>query len=159
WLHFCAHERLWGLTLFGRPDRADAVEMTRAFEVELDEAVPPHGCFVDARPLEGIDPGAFETLQEFAGRNLDRSRAHVSRLALCLAACGWGAGWAGFYGVLGSPYQIETFTDGDAGLAWLDERRDSVIGAEIEAALAEARGTSPLVGALRGWLRQSFASP
>jgi AraC-like DNA-binding protein len=150
WLIFC--DAIWGVMLFGRPDRDAAAEMARAFSVELEQ--PPHVTLVDASALEGIDAGAFELLQEFARSNLERSRDKVQRLALVLPRGVSGAVVAGFYGVLGPPCPIHTAEDRAEALRWLSAELPW-----LDATLAEARGTPPLLGTLRAILRQDPAHP
>jgi AraC-like DNA-binding protein len=117
--------------------------------------VARHVTLVDARALEGIDPGAFESLQEFARRNLERSRDKVERLAFVLPAGVSGAVVAGFYGVIGPPFPVQTFADRAAALSWLGHD----VAAALDAALAEVRGIPPLLGALRAFLRGELAAP
>jgi AraC-like DNA-binding protein len=156
WLCFNARASLWGVVLFGRPDRDDAVGLTRAFDVELLPAVPRHAVLVDARALESIDAGAFEVLQSYARENLRRSSEKVERLGLVLPPGVSGAVVAGFYGVLGAPCPVEcTATRGEA-LAWLGEPSLEPLVAE---ALATVQGAPPLLGALRALLRGQLAEP
>jgi AraC-like DNA-binding protein len=156
WLCFSAHRSLWGMVLYGRPDRDDAVALTRAFDVELQPEVPRHAVLVDARALESIDPSAFEVLQSYARENLRRSMEKVERLALVLPPGVSGAVVAGFYGVLGAPCPIECSPTQKEALAWLGEPS---LEPRIADALAEIQGAPPLVGALRALLREALADP
>jgi AraC-like DNA-binding protein len=157
WVHFCARPELWGVVLFGRPDRDDAERMTGSFAVEIAPGVPRHVTLVDARQLEAIDPSAFALLQEFARRHLEHSRQRVSRLALVQPTGMPGAVVAGFYAVLAAPFVVEGFDSRSKALAWLGQ--PDGLSAELEQILAELRGTPPLLGALRALLREQLAAP
>ncbi len=156
-IFFCALKELWGLVLFGRPDREDALLLARAFAVELADETPPHAALIDAHALIGIDPSAFDVLQAFARDNLDRSKNKVSRVAFVLPSGVSGAVVAGFYGVLGPPFPVEYVADRDAALASLGA--PAQLAGPIDGALAEARGSSPLLGELAALIRLNLAAP
>jgi AraC-like DNA-binding protein len=128
--------------------------MTRAVLVELE--APRHVTLIDARELESIDGGAFEVLQTFAREQLERTREKVGRAAFVLPPGVSGAVVAGFYGVLG-PFNAEYWSDRTDALRALAQPLS--LDGEIESALAELRGTPPLVGQLRALLRAGLAHP
>jgi AraC-like DNA-binding protein len=156
WIHFCAHSELWGVVLFGRPDRDAAEQMTRSFTVEIADEAAPHRAFVDAQQVDGVDPGAFAVLQRFARDNLARTASKVRAMALVPPAGLPGAAVAGFYPLLESPVAVQIFDTRRDALAWADA---ATLADALDAAVAELRGAPPLVGALRALLRAQLAAP
>ena len=151
WLHFCAHPRLFGVVLFGQPDRDDVVALTRSLVVELGRGIAPHGSLVDASRLERVDPGAFEVLHRYVREHHAALNERVTRLALVRPQGVEGAVVAGFYPVSGAPYPVELFEDAVAALAWLGEAGSALADELVEHADA-ARGKTPLLGGLRSLL-------
>ncbi len=159
WLHFCAHPGLWGVVLFGRPDREDAQQMVRSFSVEIAARSARHHTVVDARQLESVDAGAFALLQEFAAQHLEQSRRAVGRVAIVRRLGIEGAVATGFYGALGPPFDIAVFDTPGKALAWLEQSDASRIEAAIARATAEVHHTPPLLASLRSVLRDQLLSP
>jgi AraC-like DNA-binding protein len=150
WLHFCATPSLWGLCLFGRPDRDEAEVLVRSLSVELEPEIAPHAFFVDAAALEGVDPDAFEMLVAHYRGGLGRAREVYSRMALVVPRGVPGAVVTGFYGSEPPPFPTRVLDDADAALAWLGAAPD--LAASLEGLVAEARGSSELVLRLRALL-------
>jgi AraC-like DNA-binding protein len=150
YVHFCATPKLWGVILWARPSERDAVQLGRSLVLELGPPAEPHASIVDARRLQGADPGAFQA----AGRYLMRHRAAlatwVRRLALLRPSGISGAIVAGAYDVLPRPYPVRLFTDAAAALAWLGSPAASA--AMVEQLYASASRTPPVLGSLRGLL-------
>ena len=155
WALLCAEPGLWAVLFWGRPDREDAVQMTRAFAAELGPRVAPHVTLVDAQALDSIDAAAFQVLQDFARDHLEQSRSKVSRLALLAPQGMSGAVVAGFYGVLGPPFEVRMVDSRAEALLWLGHRLDF----SLDEIMAEVRGTSPLLGPLRAHLLRHLVDP
>ena len=119
--HFCAHPRLWGVLLWGRPNQDDAARLGRSLVLELKAPAVPHVSVVDASRLEGVDSGAFGALDGYVRDHLDSLSRQVTRLALVRPPGMEGAFVAGFFEVLPRPYPVEVFADLGAALTWLDE--------------------------------------
>jgi AraC-like DNA-binding protein len=159
WLHFCAHERLWGVVLFDRPDREAAQHMVQSFAVELGASAIRHHTLVDARRLESVDTSAFTVLQAFAARHLAQSRRCVERVAIVRRLSVEGAIATGFYGALGPPFEIAVFDSTRAALLWLGQPDVSRLENEIARATDAVRETPPLLASLRSLLLDDLASP
>jgi AraC-like DNA-binding protein len=159
WLHFHAHDALWGVVLFGRPDREQTEALVRSLSVELDEGVAVHRSIVDCARLDGADAGAFEALSRYVQDERERLARRVSRLALVRPQGLQGAVIAGFFGVTPPPYPVEIFADREAGLEWLGEADAAALGDALDAALASLTGEGPLLGALRARLRERVLDP
>jgi len=156
WIHFCAHPRLFGVVLFGQPDRDDVAALTRSLVVELGAGVVPHGSLVDASRLERVEPGAFEVLHGYVREHHAALNERVTRLGLVRPQGVEGAVVAGFYPVSGAPYPVELFEDAGAALAWLGEP-GAALAAELAEQVDAARGTTPLLGGLRSLLLRRMA--
>jgi AraC-like DNA-binding protein len=152
WLHFCAHERLFGVVFWGRPDRAQTAALVRSLACELGDGVAPHRSLVDAGRLEGVDAAAFEQLRDYVVAHTEPLSRAVTRLALVRPSGLPGAVTSGFYAVAGSPYPVEVFDDAAAALAWLEE--DPALAATLDALVSDASGTSALRARLRTVLGQ-----
>lgn len=150
-VYFCVEPELFGIVFFGRPGRADLEPLTRALLVELRPDVPPHRSYVDARRLEGVDAGAFETLNAYVKANHVSLKTQVSKLALVRPDGLEGAVVAGFYGVLDSPYPTSVFEDAADALQWL--KVDAAVGAALDAIVASIVDEDPAVASLRALLQ------
>src|SRR5581483_6324030 len=144
WIHFCARAELWGVVLFGRPDREDAAQLTRSISVELSPDVERHG--------------SYTVLLEHVQRTWDASTRQFTRLALVCPSGFEGAVVAGFYGALPPPCPVQVFESAGEALAWLGEP-DASLDERLREILAEVRGTAPLLDALRALLREQLVSP
>jgi len=148
WLAFCFRPDLYGFAVWGRPDSTSTAQLVSAIALELDDGVRRHGALVDATRLEGAELSAFAALERYVQKHHARLGRQVSRLAIAHAAGLPGAVVAGFYQVLRPPYPVETFSDATAGFDWLGEREPAALDGALGHAIAEARGTSTVVGAL-----------
>jgi AraC-like DNA-binding protein len=157
WLHFCASAELWGVAFFGSPERADAEALCRSLAVELEPGVARHRSLVDTRQLERADTSAFTILQDFARQNLERSRQRVSHVALVRPTGIEGAVAAGFYTLIGEPFELAAFDDIARALDWLGESDGSSIVVELEGVIAAERGTSPFLSQIQSLLREHLA--
>lgn len=150
WAHFCAEPTLYGVVLFGRPDRGEGDELIRSLRAELEPHVPRHRSIVDVSRLEVADPGAFEGLAEYVRAHHGQLREKVERLALVRPSGLEGAVVAGFFGVLDAPYPVTIVADAGAGLAALGA--SPALGDELDALVREVTGVDPVVASLRDHL-------
>ena len=153
-VHFCLDKDLWGILLWGRPSRADAVELGRSLILELAPPAEPHASIVDASRLEGGDADAFGALERYLTRYGEILGRWVRRLALVRPPGLGGAIVSGAYQVLPRPYPVAVFDEVEGALAWLEP---SIAGDPPAATLAEglsklyaaAANTPPHLRALR----------
>ena len=148
WVHFCAHGGLFGIVFFGRPGGDDVERLVRSLKVELQPNVAPHRSLVDARRLEGVDAGAFQSLYRYVREQSAALRRQVTQLALVRPEGLQGAVVAGFYSVLDPPYPVKIFADPRGGLEWLGEKTEPIAG-ELDAIVAGLIGQSPTVAGMR----------
>jgi AraC-like DNA-binding protein len=154
WMHFCAHAGLFGVVLWGRPNREQTAALVRSLAGELGDGVPPHRSLVDAGRIDGVDGGAFEQLRDYVVAHTDALSRAVTRLALVRPSGLPGAVTSGFYTVSGSPYPVEVFETCADALAWLEE--DAGLAATLDALVHDACGTSALRARLRTVLTASL---
>lgn len=147
WVHFCAHDGLFGVVLWGRPSREQTAALVRSLACELGDGVAPHCSFVDAGRLGGVDEGAFDQLREYVIAHTQALSRAVTRLALVRPSGLPGAVISGFFAVSGSPYPVEVFDNSVEALAWLAE--DTGLAAELDDLVHDVCGTSALRGRLR----------
>jgi len=157
WVHFCARAELWGVVLFGRPDRAGAARLVQSIGIELAPQAERHASYIDARLLTGADAGTYHVLFDFARGSHEIGAKKYSRLAFVCPPGLEGAMVAGFYGPLPPPCPLSVFDRADHALAWLGE--DRALEHELRSIVSELNGTSPLVDALRALLRERLVSP
>jgi AraC-like DNA-binding protein len=156
WLHFCAHEALFGVVLWGRPSGEATDALIRSLKLELASDVPPHRSLVDVSRVESVDAASFEALNDYvSGHRSELSRA-VTRLALVRPSGLAGAVTSGFYSVAGAPYPVEVFDSARQALTWLDE--GEAVAAALEALVVEVTGRSPLLSRLHAALRERLTS-
>lgn len=162
-VHFSASPRLWGVLLWGRPGRQDALDLRKSLVRELAPDVEPHVSIVDATGLTGADVGAFEELSDYVETSFEALSRAVTRLALVRPAGMEGALVAGMFHVMPRPYPVEVFEELRPALAWLAEQDRSLI--ELEQSLPAAleqlfrarTETAPIVYVLRGYLDRNLA--
>jgi AraC-like DNA-binding protein len=157
WLHFCAERDVWGVVLWGRPTAVDLAKLVASLKLELGDAVLPHGSLIDARRVEGAEPGAFGLLAEYVKEHRGGLARKVARLALVRPNGMAGAIVAGFFEVLPKPYPVRTFVEVSDALSWLGESREApldaaALAAALDRAHAESAGTSPVLSQLRAVL-------
>jgi AraC-like DNA-binding protein len=157
WVHFCVHAELFGVVLFGRPDRGDTDALVESLHAELQDGVAPHRSLVDARRLDGIDPAAFESLQRYVRDRHRELARQVTSLALVRPHGVAGAVVAGFYGVLDPPYPFMVFEEPAAALAWLDE--EPAIAGALATIVDAVVHEDPIVGKLRALLAARLDAP
>ncbi len=150
--HFCAHAGLWGILLWGRPDRDEAQKLGRSLVLELAPPAVPHASIVDASRLQGGDDTAFGALERYVTRHGALLKEWVTRLAIVRSKGLGGAIVAGAREVLSLPYPVRVFDDASAALGWLGEAAPANVAAALDALYAEASGTPVLLGELRALL-------
>jgi AraC-like DNA-binding protein len=160
--HFCAHPRLWGVLLWGRPNQEDAFRLGRTLVLELAAPAVPHVSIVDASRIEGVDAGAFGTFDGYVRQNMEALSKQVTRLALVRPPGMEGAFVAGFFEVLPRPYPVAVFVDAAEALAWLDEDDcvedppPSHFGAALEDIVREVVAMPAIISELRGVLEANL---
>lgn len=157
WLHFHAAAGLWGVLLWGRPTSHDVARLVRSLSVELDPLVEAHGSLVDARRVDGAEPGAFAALSEYVAQERGGLARKVKQLALVRPEGMAGAIVAGFFEVLPKPYPVRTFVGPEQALAWLATEgalgiEPGQVAHELAEAMATVRGTSPVLARVRAVL-------
>ncbi|MEW5741304.1 MAG: helix-turn-helix transcriptional regulator [Myxococcota bacterium] len=153
WASFRLARDVFGFTVWGRPAMEDVQALTRALEVELEPAAPPHRSLVDTRRLEGVDAGAFEVLHRYVTRHHARLSRQVTKLALIRPPGLPGAVVAGFYRTLDSPYPTEVFDEPSAAARWL--ALDLALVQRLDETVDGLRGIDPLVARLRALLEDA----
>ncbi len=153
WIHFCAEPTLFGVLLWGRPDRESVTQLVRSLEVELGPNAVPHESLVDASRIASAELEAFELLSHYVRRHHAGLAARVLRLALVRSEGMAGAVAAGFYQVLEAPYPVSIFGGAGEALGWLrpEAERDWIdrVSGELAAVQAQVAGIPPILGALR----------
>lgn len=151
WLHWCAHPRLYGVQLWGRPAEDDVRALVRSLIVELGQTAQPHVSLVDAGGVTGVDGGAFAVLNAYVQEHQARLAQQVTRLALVHPGGMEGAVVAGFYEVLDAPYPVQLFGAAEQALLWLGETEasSSQLLGELAALGSTLRGVDPLVATVR----------
>ncbi|MBK6520337.1 MAG: helix-turn-helix transcriptional regulator [Polyangiaceae bacterium] len=155
WLHFCPEPGLFGVVLFGRPDREQGERLVRSLRVELEPHVPRHRSIVDTSRIEAADAGAFEAIAAYVREERAALGEKVERLVLVRPSGLEGAVVAGFFGVLEAPYPVTVVSDARAGLAALGA--PDGLAAVLDAGVATVRGVDPIVGRLRDHLAARLA--
>ena len=161
-VHFCVCPRLWGVVLWGRPGRQDALDLGRSLIRELSREASPHSSIIDTTGLTGADVGAFDELTGYVQGNFDRLAQAVTRLALVRPTGMEGALVAGIYQVMPRPYPVQIFEEVSAAMTWLiendptlAEHKDALPRA-LEEVVLECTGIPPVVRALRGYLEPNL---
>src|SRR5512140_1403609 len=135
-VHFCAHPKLWGIVVWGRPDRAHAMQLGRSLVLELAPPAVPHASLVDASRLEGGNDAAFGALERYVARYGEALKEWVTRLAIVRSKGLGGAIVAGARDVLALPYPVGVFDDAARALEWLGEAEPAPLAAALAALYA-----------------------
>ena len=123
WIHFCVGPELFGVILWGRPNRETTRALVRSLVIELDQRVETHQSLVDASRVTSVDVEAFEELSRYVEDHQRALSEKVSRLALVRPRGLPGAVAAGFYQVTGPPYPVTVVDDLAAAVAALGLER------------------------------------
>ena len=157
--HFCVSPTFWGVTLWGRPNQDDAIQLGRTLILEIAPEAERHVSLVDASRLVGGDVNAFAALERYVSRHAEALAKYVSRLALVRPSGLEGAIVAGVYDVIERPYEVNVFGDVESALAWLDVRDGPAIAKALVDMHASATSTPAMLGTLRSWLDKHLADP
>ncbi|MBT8496354.1 MAG: AraC family transcriptional regulator [Deltaproteobacteria bacterium] len=111
WIHYCVEPRLFGVILWGRPNREGTIALVRSLALELGEEIEPHQSIVDASRVDSVDSEAFDELSRYVHDNQQALENKVTRLALVRPIGLPGAVAAGFYQVTGMPYPVAVVDD------------------------------------------------
>jgi AraC-like DNA-binding protein len=148
-IHFCLQPTLWGVVLWGRPNRGDVEALVRTLSLELSASAAPHGSVVDASRIEGVDANSYAVLNDYVTSNGTALTTQVTRLAIVRPDGMEGAVVAGFFEVLPKPYPVEVFETLSDALGWLQIHDAVAAAAAIDDAYATEAATTPFVSALR----------
>jgi AraC-like DNA-binding protein len=154
-LHWTQSPLLCGFIFWGRPDEAVLSRLTQVLDVELPPA-PPHASLVDARGLEGVDPGVFAGFARYMRSRQAGFGASVQRQALVRPEGLVGALVAGFYALLAPAYPVRVFEAPEDALDWLGCPEPLALATELDALRVEAAGEPPAVRALGEVLRRDL---
>src|SRR5260221_3318162 len=141
--HFCAHEGLWGMVLWGRPDESQAQLLGRSLVLELAPPAKPHASIVDASRLESGSEGAFGALERYVTRYGALLHEWVTKLAIVRSKGLGGAIVAGAQEVLTLPYPVAVFDDARAACEWLGAGPPDALAEMLGTIYGEASGTPP----------------
>ncbi len=155
WIYFCTDERLFGQIYWGTPEAAEVEPLTALWQVELQAETAPHGSYVDASGLSGMDPGWFELMREELERNRVALSQKLSRQALVRPPGLPGALVAGFYEVLTPSYPVQVFERAADALAWLGLAE---LTGEVAALVAQAGARDEAIAQLQRYLAAALAS-
>lgn len=148
------NSRLNGISFWGRPEAHHITIVTAALEEEFRPGVERHASIIDARYMDGVDPGAFNKLAGYVfSRREPLSRIHTAQAILRPSGL-VGAVVAGFHAVLDTIYPVKVFATVGPALDWLGVREDAAVLDELDDIRTRELGTSPVVVALREHLRQ-----
>jgi AraC-like DNA-binding protein len=147
-----------GLVFWDRPEEEHIQRVTRALDAELAPSVAPHGSLIDARRVQAVDLGAFNTLFQYVNGRRETFSRLVRRQALVRPEGLAGAAVAGFYAVLAPSYPVNVFTEPEAALAWLGIADAERVASEIDAVYASATSSPSIVVALRAYLEQRLGT-
>ena len=153
WLYFYAQPGFCGFIVWGRPTEADLERLTRVLQVELD--APPHVALVDARRVEGADPGGFAVLERYVRTNHEALGRVVSKLAIVRPDGIAGAITSGFFGVTPPPYPVAIFADRAEAVAWLSVPNASAVLADLTREEERAAG-APLLRDVRALVESNL---
>jgi AraC-like DNA-binding protein len=147
WLHFCSGPELFGVILWGRPDRQGTNALASSLAIELGEDVAPHQSLVDVSRVDSVDGEAFEVLSSYVRDHAPALARQVTRLALVRPPGLPGAVASGFFEVIGSPYPVVVVDDLPAAVAALGLAPE--LATTIDSLANDAVGVPAPLGALR----------
>jgi len=143
------HSGLNGISFWGRPEDHDIRVITSALDAEFDPGVARHASIIDARYMDGVDPGAFDRLARYVFAHREAlSRVHTGQAILRPTGL-VGAVVAGFHAVLDTIYPVKVFAHPGPALDWLGVSDDAAVLDELDGIRAQEVGVSPVVVALR----------
>lgn len=151
WWH---NPQLNGISFWGRPEADHIQTVTAALQSEFGPGLNHHASIVDARYMDGVDPGAFYAMSCYVAQNR-KSMCHCYTSQAILRPGGLvGAVVAGFHAVLDTMYPVKVFTSVEPALDWLGIPDAAQALDEVDQIRNRELGTSPVVAALRAHLMQ-----
>jgi AraC-like DNA-binding protein len=151
-VHFCAEPELWGIVLWGRPGKPQAMQLGSTLVLELAPPAVPHASILDASRLDASDPGAFKAAQRYVTHYQDLLAQWITRMALIRPPGMSGATVSGAYEIIPKPYPVAIFEDTQRAFAWLAPKYKDTGPAMLEDLYAQATGTDRVLGELRVYL-------
>jgi len=143
------HPGLNGISFWGRPEAEHIRVVTSALEAEFRPEIRRHASVIDARCMDGVDPGAFDRLSGFVSDYREQlARGCVGQAVLRPSGL-VGAVVAGFHAVLDTLYPVKVFPSLPPALDWLRVNEDASVFEALDGIRASAVGASPLVMAVR----------
>jgi AraC-like DNA-binding protein len=159
-LVWCTKPELCGVAMWGRLSMADLAFLTRIYDRGAHGRIAkPCDLVFDARRLEGLEPGVFETVERGTASRIGNLRHRLRRQALVRGSGLLGAALSGFYTVIEADLEARVFTELAPALAWLDEP-ESELCAQLEVLIADAVAGTSFVDRVRACLAmQAGRSP
>ncbi|AKU94633.1 Transcriptional regulator, AraC family [Labilithrix luteola] len=116
----------------------------------------PHVALLDARRVEHVDEGGFAIGVNYVRTHRESLSSSISQLAIVHSGGMLGSVAAGFFRLIGAPYQAEVFTDPVEALRWiaLDDPQGTL--AALDALYTSTTGTTELLRDLRAHLEKNL---
>jgi AraC-like DNA-binding protein len=147
-----------GIVFWGWPEEEHVRTITLALEAEMAPGVAEHASVIDARYIEVVGLGAFNTMSHYLRDRREQFSRLVKRQAVLRPDGLAGAAVAGFHAVLAPSYSFKVFTEPAAALEWLGVNSDTGVIDELDEVRSRATGDSPLVRSLRLHLERSLGA-
>lgn len=143
-----------GISFWGRPEAAHIATVIAAIESEFGPGLGRHASIIDARFMDGVDPGAFNRLSRYVAEHREPLSRLYSGQAVLRPSGLVGAVVAGFHAVLDTIYPVRVFASVGPALDWLGVRDDAEVLDELDEIRTREVAASPVVAALREHLGQ-----
>jgi AraC-like DNA-binding protein len=153
---WCAHEGLYGASIWGEPSLSDMRGFVELLSVEQRAAAQPHKTIVDFRHLRTVGAESFDLVANFLLESAPRLATLLTRQWLVRPEGMMGQLIAYHYGYLRLPYEVRVVTDPREAFAQAAPEH-AELAAEIIELEAFARTGGSLLLALRRHLAE--ASP
>jgi AraC-like DNA-binding protein len=158
-LVWCASPSLCGSAHWGRPSVADAIELTRLYELARAPALQHFDVFMDDAEVEHVDWKALGVIREYVQSRLPEWGGRIRKQAVQVPSGVVAIILAGLVPLIGPTYPIRFFGSRGAAVDWLGRGDATVVLEEVERLVAEARGTTPTVKTLRSYLEGALVQP
>lgn len=149
WLYWCMHPGLLGVSFWGSPRGDELAPLLALHRAALDPSRPQHGCLVDTRHLDHLDPDALAVIVSHIGRELDGLRKQTRAQALLRGGGMPGMTIAGLQSVLALPYPASVFVDPVEALRWLGFVNAPELLGALEPVIESARSGADVLRRLR----------
>lgn len=153
---WCAHEGLYGASIWGEPSLSDMRAFVELLAVEQRATAQPHRTIVDFRHLGAVGADSFDLVANFLLESAPRLATLLTRQWLVRPQGMMGQLIAYHYGLLGLPYEVRVVTDPAEAFAEAAPEQPA-LAAEINQLEALARTGSSLLLALRRYLAEAPA--